>query len=111
MEWIKLTEEFHLEEIKKISEEQPVLIFKHSTNCSVSSTAKSRLERNWKEKEAKNTRTYHLDLIAYRQISNKIATEFNVKHESPQILIIRNGKSIYNASHLGISFDGVKSNI
>jgi bacillithiol system protein YtxJ len=104
MKWIILDSEQELEKIKELSNTQAVLIFKHSTRCSISSTALNRLERSWKDEEMKDIKPYHLDLITYRSISNKIADTFNVPHESPQVLLIKNGKCIYNASHLSISY-------
>lgn len=107
MDWNKLTEEAQLEEIKKESFNQPVLILKHSTTCSISATALARLERAWKPEEAKNLKPYYLDLLKLRPISNKIAQEFGVEHESPQVLIIKDGQSIYDASHFDIRFDEI----
>ncbi len=92
MNWIALTEDGQLEEIKEKSNQQPVVIFKHSTRCSISSMAKNRLER---ETPADNILFYYLDLIRYRPVSNKIAADFHVPHESPQILLIKNGECIY----------------
>ena len=107
MNWNKLTEENQLDEIKQESYNQPVMILKHSTTCSISSTALSRLERAWNTDAAKDIKPYYLDLLKLRPISNKIAQEFDVDHESPQVLIIKNGKSVYNASHFDIRFDEI----
>ena len=100
MNWISLIDEQQLEQIKEQSKQQPVVIFKHSTRCSISSMAKNRLER---EKPADNVTFYYLDLIRYREISNKIAEEFHVHHESPQVLLIKNGECAYEESHNGIN--------
>lgn len=97
-----------LEEIKKESHNYPVLILKHSTRCSISSATLGRLERSWKQEEVGELKPYFLDLIAYRPISNQIAEDFGVWHESPQALIIRNGESVYDTSHFDISFDAIK---
>jgi bacillithiol system protein YtxJ len=107
MNWNKLTEENQLDEIKQDSYNQPVMILKHSTTCSISATALSRLERAWNTDAAKDIKPYYLDLLKLRPISNKIAQEFDVDHESPQVLIIKNGKSVYNASHFDIRFDEI----
>lgn len=111
MNWNKLTDIAQLDEIKKESLQHPVLILKHSTRCSISATTLGRLERSWKEDEISELKPYYLDLIAYRPISNKIAEEFGVWHESPQALIIRNGESVYDASHFDISFDEIKAQV
>jgi bacillithiol system protein YtxJ len=109
MNWNELTEESQLDELKKLSNEQAVLIFKHSTRCSISASALDRMERKW-EKEV-NIKPYYLDLIRYRPISNRIQDEFTVEHQSPQILLIKNGKCIYNASHIEINFEEIKGNL
>ena len=100
MNWIELTEEGQIETIKQQSTTQPVVIFKHSTKCSISAMAKGRLER---ELPAENVLFYYLDLIRYRALSNKIAADFEVHHESPQILLIKDEACIYDESHNGIS--------
>jgi bacillithiol system protein YtxJ len=111
MNWSKLNHPSQLEEIKKISEQQPVLIFKHSTRCSISTTALSRLERSWKEEDMKELKLFYLDLISYRPISNTIAEIFGVFHQSPQILIIYKGHCVYNSSHFDIAYPDIKSQI
>lgn len=104
MNWINLTNEAYLHQIKLKSTTKPQVIFKHSTRCSISSMAKSRLERSFQSDEID---FYFLDLIKYRQISNKIAEDFNVYHESPQILVIKNGECIYSESHSGIDMQQI----
>lgn len=111
MIWNNLTEELQLEEIKQLSEHKPVLIFKHSTRCSISSTAKDKLERNWKAEHDDKIQPYYLDLIKFRSISNKIAADFGVEHQSPQALLIKGGKSIFTASHMAININELVKNI
>lgn len=108
MNWIALTEEHQLQELIHESLKTPVLIFKHSTRCSISSTSLNRMERNWKEEEMNGVKPYYLDLIQYRPISAKIADVFAVEHESPQVLLIKNGKSVWDASHYDIQYDVLK---
>ena len=105
MNWIDLTNVSQLAEIKEQSKVKPQLIFKHSTRCSISSVAKSRLERST---PPENVDFYFLDLIKNRDISNKIAEEFSVSHESPQVLLIKNGECVYDESHSGISMDEIE---
>ena len=105
MNWIALTNENQLKEIKEKSAERPQAIFKHSIRCGISALAKSRLE---KAIPAENVDFYYLDLINYRGLSLKVAEEFNVYHESPQILIIKNGECVYDESHMGISMDEIE---
>lgn len=98
MNWNELNKIEQLETVKTESTDQPIMLFKHSTRCSISSMAKSRLERAWNFEEAQ-IKPYYLDLIANRDISNAIAEQFGIQHESPQILLIKNGECVYNASH------------
>lgn len=104
MEWTVLEQESTLEDIIKRSSERPQVIFKHSIRCSISSVAKSRLDKSVKPEGAD---FYYLDLINHRNISNKVAETFQVAHESPQVLVIRNGKCIYHESHMGITMDEI----
>ena len=99
MTWIALQSEEELDAIKEKSFTRPQVIFKHSTRCSISSVAKSRLDKSGTQTEIDY---YYLDLIKFRSISNKIAEEFKIFHQSPQVLIIKNGECIYNESHSGI---------
>ena len=106
MNWNKLTSDAQLEVIKEESARQPILIFKHSTTCSISAMALSRMERNWSDQIG--VKPYYLDLLANRPISSKIEREFGIEHESPQVLLIRNGECVYDASHMAISFVGLQ---
>lgn len=105
MNWIPLTTEAQLDEIVQLSDTKPTLIFKHSTRCSISSTALSRLERAW---DADESPAYYLDLITYRPISGAIAEKFAVEHQSPQVLVIKQGKCTYSATHWDIAMDEIK---
>jgi bacillithiol system protein YtxJ len=107
--WKKLEDLAEIERIKKESEERTVLIFKHSTRCSISAMAWDRLKRNWKALDNEKISPYFLDLIRYREISNKLAKDFDVEHESPQVIIIKNGKSTYDNSHMGIDYNEILS--
>ena len=111
MSWKNLNNEQTLDHIKEISHQRPVVIFKHSTRCSISSAAWNRLQRTWNNDGIKETDLYYLDLISYRSISNEIEDLFGVEHQSPQILLIENGMCTYHTSHLNISFDEVKKRI
>ncbi|WP_017497090.1 bacillithiol system redox-active protein YtxJ [Flavobacterium sp. WG21] len=107
--WTQLTDVAQLMEIEAISNEKPVVIFKHSTRCSISRMALKQFEREY---ALENTvGAYFLDLIAYRDVSNEIASRFNVYHESPQLILIRNGKAVYDVSHSDIDAEALKSKI
>ncbi|MEZ0539992.1 bacillithiol system redox-active protein YtxJ [Fibrella arboris] len=105
MNWNKLTNAAQLDQIKAESADQPILIFKHSTTCSISAMALSRMERNWSD--AAGIKPYYLDLLANRPLSGQIADAFQVMHQSPQVLLIQDGKCVYDASHMGISFQAL----
>lgn len=109
MNWNYIKDINTLDELREISNQQSVLIFKHSTTCPISSTALNRLERNWNEEEMKSIKPYFLDLLAYREISNQIASRFGVTHQSPQAIVIKNGEVIYHDSHTGIRYDELKN--
>jgi bacillithiol system protein YtxJ len=100
--WTLLETAEQVDEIKK----QPgySIIFKHSTRCSISMMAKRRFEMDGDDLP-KDISLYFLDLIKYREISNKIATDFQVYHESPQLLLIKDGECILDQSHGQISVE------
>lgn len=107
--WIELTDLGQLNEIMDLSHEQPVAIFKHSTRCSISRMALKQFENEF-DLEGSVT-PYLLDLINHRDISNEIATRFEVYHQSPQLLLIKEGKSIYDASHSDIDAVELKGRV
>ncbi len=109
--WIKLNKVGQLDEIKKLSNEKPVVIFKHSIKCPISAMALNRLERSWNPSEHKETSIYYLDLINYREVSNAIADVFDVHHQSPQVIIVKNEKAVYDDSHMGISYEDITTNL
>jgi bacillithiol system protein YtxJ len=111
MNWNNLEHPDQLNQIIEESAHSNIIIFKHSTRCSISRATLDRLERNWKDAEVPNAKPYFLDLLSYRSISNAVADQFQVEHQSPQVLIIRNGKSVYDNSHYGIDFNTLKEKI
>ncbi|RYU92942.1 bacillithiol system redox-active protein YtxJ [Emticicia agri] len=111
MNWQTINDEKQIEEIKQKSFENPVLVFKHSTSCSISSASLGRIERAWDKEKAGNIEPFYLDLLQYRSISNKIAKDFEVEHQSPQVLLIQNGECTYDASHFEIRFDEIVSKV
>lgn len=108
MNWNTLTETTQLELIKSESALHPVLIFKHSTRCSISRTVLDRLERNWNQEDLRNLKPYYLDLLTFRNVSNEVSQVFQIEHESPQVLIIEKGKAVYTNSHFGIDYAALK---
>lgn len=109
MNWNTLQNADQLTDLIIESNEKDVLIFKHSTLCSISKTTLDRLERNWKETEIPNVKPYLVDLLTFRELSNAIATRFGVEHQSPQVLIISKGQSRYDRSHFDIDYHQIKT--
>ncbi len=108
MEWKSLNDFQQLNEIIEQSHNAPQVIFKHSTRCSISHMAKSRLD---KHEAPQAIPFYYLDLLQFRSLSNKVAEVFEIAHESPQILLIRNGVCIYDESHNGIDFSDIMEQV
>lgn len=98
--WIELTDLGQLNEISTLSNEKPVAIFKHSTRCSVSRMALKQFENEFHSSD--KVTLYFLDLIAHRDISNEISNRFGVTHQSPQLILVKDGKAIYDVSHSAI---------
>lgn len=108
--WQEINSGLDIEKIKEASHGKPVLIFKHSTTCSISATAKDRLERSWSDLND-DVEPFYLDLLSHRDISAAIAEEFSVRHESPQVLLIKNGECVYDESHFGIRTSLIKAEL
>ena len=100
LNWIPLTHLGQLDEIAAFSNQKPIIIFKHSTRCSISRFALKQFENEYALEDKVDA--YFLDLIEYRDVSNEIANRFQVVHQSPQLLLIKNGQSVYDASHSDI---------
>ena len=100
MNWINLTDEDQLQHLIEQSNTSPQVIFKHSTRCNISSVVLNRLKGS---KEKTDFDIYYLDLLSHRSISNKISEIFKEHHESPQVLLIKNGECVYAESHMGIT--------
>ena len=108
--WNVLESVGQLEGIITVSKEKPVIIFKHSTRCSISRMALKQFEKayNLEEHEAA---PYFLDLLEHRDVSNAIAAKFGVTHQSPQLLLIKNGQCVYTVSHSDIDAEELKKKI
>lgn len=99
MNWIALDSEDQINQLQSL--EKPSLIFKHSTRCNISNMALKFFEKEWDQEADVNL--YFLDILANRNLSNKVAEVFQVHHESPQVILIKNGECILDASHQDIS--------
>lgn len=100
MNWISLLDMNQLDLIVEESKTKPVVIFKHSTRCIISKMALRGFESDYNLGD--DFICYYLDLIAHRAISNEITNRFGIEHQSPQILIVKNGKVVFHESHEGI---------
>jgi bacillithiol system protein YtxJ len=98
--WRQLTDLGQLNEIIDLSTEKPVIIFKHSTRCSISRMVLKQFENEFDLQD--KVIPYFLDLLEFRNVSNEIASRFGVMHQSPQIILVKDGKAVYNASHESI---------
>ena len=100
--WKNIASEEDLNKAVEESATKKVAIFKHSTSCFISKTVLKNFEREVANSD-KDVSYYFLDLLAHRNISNKIADQFDVNHQSPQLIVLENGKATKNASHQSIS--------
>lgn len=102
--WKNIATEEDLENAVTESATKKVAIFKHSTSCFISKTVLKNFEKEVANSE-NDVSYYFLDLIAHRNISNKIADQFGVTHQSPQLIVLEKGKAVKDASHQSISVD------
>ena len=108
LQWLPLTSLEQLETIKQQSKTESVLIFKHSTRCGISNMVIKQFEKLFDE-SSKNLKVYYLDLLNYRNISDEVGYRFQVLHQSPQLLIIKNEVAVASASHYDITQVNIKS--
>ena len=102
MNWIQLESPEQINQVKQNTGYS--IIFKHSTRCSISMMARRKFEMDG-DQLPQDIPLYFLDLIKYRSLSAQVATDFNVHHESPQLLLIKEGECILDQSHGGISVE------
>ena len=106
--WMNVESVEQLKDILLNDSEKPKLLFKHSTRCSISSMAKSRLEREW---NLDNVQPWYLDLIAYRNVSNAIASQLGIDHQSPQAILLKDGEVVHDSSHNSISVSNISKHV
>lgn len=104
--WKTLDRIDQIKEIQEASSAKPQLIFKHSTTCPISSIGLSRVQDDWKWKDS--IEAHYLDLLQFRDVSNHVASHFDVHHESPQVILIHKGEVIHDTSHLDISISDIE---
>jgi bacillithiol system protein YtxJ len=108
--WKQLELENQIDAINETSKTKTVAIFKHSTRCGISLHALDKLASSWDISD-KELDFYYLDLLNFRNISNEVAKKYGVIHQSPQLIIIRNGKAVYDISHSAISLELLKKKL
>lgn len=104
MKKIDITTLEHLDQLDQASFNQPQIIYKHSTTCGLCDII-------WDIVKVSDFELNYLDLLTYRLISNEIERRYNILHESPQVLIIKDGKCVYNASHRGIKNEEIQKQL
>jgi bacillithiol system protein YtxJ len=110
MNWKHLNSKDDLDEAITSSSNSLVILFKHSTRCSISRMAEKMLAMGWDE-SLDTVEAYHLDLLSHRDVSAAIAEKLNIPHQSPQLLVLQNGAVLEVANHSDISAEVVKKHI
>lgn len=105
-DWKTLSDETQIDQIISDSNKRPQIIFKHSTRCSTSALAYRRL-RIIDSDLQESADIHYLDVIGSRPISHAVAERFGIPHESPQLLIIKDGQVVWHESHFAIQSDVV----
>lgn len=106
--WLDFSSESQLEKIIEASQQKPQVIFKHSTTCGISASAKSRLEQ---ENLSEKVDFHYLDLLSFRSVSNLVAEKLSVVHQSPQVIVINKGQVVNYESHFAINNEFILSNL
>lgn len=103
--WTPINTEEDLAKALELSNQKKIAIFKHSTSCFISKTVLKNFEKEVEAGNEENYTLFYLDLLAHRNLSNAIAEQLGIRHESPQLLVIENGKVVSHSSHQDISLD------
>ena len=101
--WKDLTSLDHLDDLIQRSYDVTQVIFKHSVSCGISWGAKHRLEKDWDIQDELDF--HYLDLISHRSVSNAVAEKLGVVHQSPQLIIVKDGRAVQKVSHHDINFN------
>jgi bacillithiol system protein YtxJ len=106
--WKPLESLAQWQEIRQLSFEKPVLVFKHSTRCSISQMALDRWNRSWKSEDGKQMDAFYLDLLNHRDVSNAIASDTGVEHQSPQAILLVKGEPVLSETHQSIRLENFR---
>lgn len=110
IEWTDIIDVSQLDTVEDASKSVPVLIFKYSTRCNLSTFMLKKFEKKFDFEEG-SVLPYFLDLRTYRDISDEITTRYGVVHQSPQIILLKNGRATYYANHEHIKFEDFKERL
>ncbi len=108
MNWIPLTTEEQFSELLERSKDKLQLIYKHSTRCSLSTVIKQALDD---EDPPPGVDFYFLNVIADRALSGKIARHLHIHHESPQVILLKDGECVFSQSHFSITMDEIRREV
>ena len=109
MNWINIKNSQDIALILEKSKQVPCLIFKHSTRCHMSEMSKYIIESEWNLGE--QLEPYCLDILEHKDLAVQIAEQFDEHHQSPQVLLIKDGECFYEESHLDISYEEIEEEI
>lgn len=108
--WIELNSLEQLDRIKQDSKVKPAAIYKHSINCATSSVVLHGLKKHY-DIEVSKLDFYYIDITTYPLVCREIDFNFNLKNKSPQIILIKNGKLVYQRNNGGITARGLKKQL
>lgn len=107
--WLRLTRVDELDRLHQESFDQDVVIFKHSTRCGISRMVLREFEKSF-DVSQENLKLYFLDLLSFREVSNEVVIRFQVLHQSPQLIVLRNGNTVHHSSHYSIDAGVLQNN-
>jgi bacillithiol system protein YtxJ len=95
-EFLKVTDSDELDKLLLSSKQRPVVVFKHSNSCPISAAA-------YREMQQLEDEVVLVEVQKARQLSRDLADRTGIRHESPQVIVLRNGKAVWNASHYRVN--------
>lgn len=110
IDWTDIIDVSQLDSIEEESKSVPVLIFKYSTRCNLSTFMLKKFEKKF-DYEGGSVKPYFLDIRAFRNISDEIAIRYGIAHQSPQIILIKGNRATYYANHEHIKFEDFKERV
>lgn len=99
--WKKLTSTDQIEIIKNLSKDKKIIIFKHSTRCGISGMVWRQFQSKVEERD--DILYFYVDVLAHREVSDALMHEFQVIHQSPQVIILNRESVVAHASHSSIN--------